>query len=339
MAELLMGLYKRQGFRRLLVIAIFILFLYLTRSLINLFLFTFIFTYIIYSAQNFLSSKINRIIPINPKIIICILYVAALFGLIFGIYKLSPVVVNETRQAYEQFMHFYRRHHNDYAVLNLINDYVNSDKIKQYFDQSFDFLFKSVTNISSLGLSIFLSIILSLFFLLELGQVKKFTSKFKRSKLSFIYEEMAYFGQKFVQSFGKVLETQFLIALINGVLSTIVLYFLHFPNVLALGVMIFILGLIPVAGVMISLIPLCLIAFSIGRMLYVLYVLIMIVALHSLESYLLNPKLMSAKTNLPVVYTFVILIVGEHFFGIWGLIVGIPIFMFILDIMDVNSKV
>ncbi|SIG07879.1 Domain of uncharacterised function DUF20 [Mycobacteroides abscessus subsp. abscessus] len=46
---------------------------------------------------------------------------------------------------------------------------------------------------------------------------------------------------------------------------------------------------------------------------------------------------MSSKTELPVFYTFIVLIFSEHFFGIWGLIVGIPVFMFLLDILGVKE--
>ncbi|MNP79763.1 hypothetical protein D3C76_1776790 [compost metagenome] len=45
---------------------------------------------------------------------------------------------------------------------------------------------------------------------------------------------------------------------------------------------------------------------------------------------------MSSKTNLPVFYTFVILLFSEHYLGVWGFIIGIPIFIFILDILDVS---
>ena len=101
--------------------------------------------------------------------------------------------------------------------------------------------------------------------------------------------------------------------------------------------MVFILGLIPVAGVIISLIPLTIIAYSIGGVMTVIYVLIMVAVVHAIEAYILNPKLMSSKTNLPVFYTFIILIFGEHFFGVWGLILGIPIFVFLLDVLGVRT--
>ncbi|MDF2505130.1 MAG: putative permease [Clostridium sp.] len=109
-----------------------------------------------------------------------------------------------------------------------------------------------------------------------------------------------------------------------------------FPKLLALGFMIFLLSLIPVAGVIISLIPLCLIAFKIGGMVKIVYILIMVAIIHLVESYILNPKLMSEKTKLPIFFTFVILIVSEHFMGIWGLLLGIPLFMFIIEILGVK---
>lgn len=120
-------------------------------------------------------------------------------------------------------------------------------------------------------------------------------------------------------------------------LTVIALVILGFPQLLVLAVMVFLLGLIPVAGVIISLFPLCIIAYNVGGVMYVVYILVFITVIHALESYLLNPKFMSAKTNLPVFYTFMILIFSEHFLGIWGLIIGIPIFIFLLDVLDVNN--
>ncbi len=70
----------------------------------------------------------------------------------------------------------------------------------------------------------------------------------------------------------------------------------------------------------------------------VIYVLSMIAVLHFLEGYFLNPKLMSSKVNLPMFYTFIILIFSEHYLGTWGLIVGIPIFIFLLDMLDVDTS-
>ncbi|MNY67496.1 hypothetical protein D3C86_2050940 [compost metagenome] len=70
----------------------------------------------------------------------------------------------------------------------------------------------------------------------------------------------------------------------------------------------------------------------------VIYVLAMIAVLHFMEGYFLNPKLMSSKMNLPMFYTFIVLLFSEHYIGVWGLILGIPIFVFFLDILDISRN-
>ena len=149
-------------------------------------------------------------------------------------------------------------------------------------------------------------------------------------KLHFLAENLS-------GTFGKVIEAQFIIAIVNTVLTVIALWIMDFPQLFGLGIMIFFLGLIPVAGVIISLIPLSLIAYTIGGFIQVLYILIIIAIIHAIEAYILNPKLMSSKTDLPIFYTFIVLIFSEHFFGVWGLIIGIPIFVFLLDVLEVTN--
>ena len=36
-------------------------------------------------------------------------------------------------------------------------------------------------------------------------------------------------------------------------------------------------------------------------------------------------------------YTFILLYLSEHLFGLWGLIIGIPLFTFFLDLMNVKE--
>ncbi|MYZ02071.1 AI-2E family transporter, partial [Lactobacillus salivarius] len=84
-------------------------------------------------------------------------------------------------------------------------------------------------------------------------------------------------------------------------------------------------------------IPMMLIGYTVGGVKYIIYIIIMLCVVHALEAYVLNPKLMSSRTELPIFYTFVVLYVSEHLFGMWGLIVGIPVFTFLLDILGVKS--
>jgi predicted PurR-regulated permease PerM len=285
------------------------------------------------SIQRAVTSRLNKYIVINSKVIIILLYAAMITGLVFGI-------VNYLPKIFVQIIHLKE------ILVGLTNLPVPQDEVSRYIYKTLKDLnlqayvkqgFEYILRFSNWGTTFILSTILSLFFILEKNRIIAFTSKLKASKISWLYEELEYFGNKFILSFGKVIEAQILIALCNTLLTVIGLWILGYPYLFALAIMIFLLSLIPVAGFLISLLPLSIIGYNIGGPMMVIYVISMIAVLHFLEGYFLNPKLMSSKMNLPMFYTFIVLIFSEHYLGTWGLIVGIPIFVFLLDIIDVDT--
>lgn len=327
-----MQFFKRSTWKRIVIFSILIFILYLVRSILNIILLTFIFSFLMNGLVDFISKRIR----INRKIIVLLLYAAVVSILVYGVVKYLPVVINEISQLIKQLTEFYSKP-KDNIVFNYIIEQLKQYEITTYLNFGMTYLIKYFSDISSVGLQILLALILSLFFLLEKERIISFTNRFKYSKISPFYEELEYFGKKFARTFGKVIEAQFIIATINMTITVACLWMMEFPQLFGLGILIFFLGLIPVAGVIISLFPLCFIAYSIGGVMKVVYVLIMIAVVHALEAYVLNPKLMSSKTNLPVFYTFIVLIFSEHFFGVWGLILGIPVFVFILDVLGVKT--
>ncbi|GGG12030.1 AI-2E family transporter [Paenibacillus aceti] len=331
-------LFQLPGFRRVMALLVAVFILYSARSMLNMILITFILTYLINRLHRFITRHVDKLFRINRKITVLLIYVLMVGGLATAIYYYLPVFIEELTDLVNQVISFYSNPPTnlpDNIILNLLVESIRDIDITKYIGQGFDFLLKTATDIGQWSLNLFIAIILSLFFLLEKEKVTKFTSKFKESRLAGLFIELEFFGKKFVHSFGKVIEVQFLIALVNASISTVFLWIFGFPNLFALGIMIFLLGLIPVMGVIISLIPLCAIAFKIGGLIKIVYVLIMIAIVHAAETYVLNPKFMSNKTHLPIFYTFLILLISEHFFGVWGLIVGVPIFMFLLDVLEV----
>ncbi len=330
------SIFTKQMPRRILILLAFGVGIYLLRGMANMFLLTFIFAYLGYTAQDFVFRRAKNLNSRLLKAIIITVYLAIVTLAVYVLYLYIPKIISEVNTIIQQAIFFLNgTYEND--TLNYILSLLKEFKISTYITNNYEGLIKSITNIGKWGIEIFMALILSLFFILEKNRIVKFTSNFQNSKVRIVYDEMAFFGRKFLQSFGKVIQTQITISFVNTILSMIMLYVLDFPQVLGLGAMIFVLGLVPVAGVVISLIPLSIIAFTIGGFKMIIYVLILIAILHALESYILNPKLMSQKTKLPVFYTFVVLIVSEYLLGIWGLIIGIPIFIFILDVLEVKN--
>ncbi|MGG5252085.1 AI-2E family transporter [Neobacillus sp. SM06] len=320
------------GFKRIVIFALISFVLYLLKDMLNLILLTFIFAFLMDRLVHYVEAHVR----LNRKLIVVILYTVIVGLLSFGLVKYLPLIISEITQLIKQLTAFYTSKQNN-IVLNYFVSRVEKIQISNYLEQGFTYIVRYFTDISRVGLQLLLAILLSLFFLLEKPRLILFTRKFKTSKVASVYEEIEFFAQKFVRTFGKVIEAQLIIALVNTILTTIALWILRFPQLGGLSIMIFLLGLIPVAGVILSLFPLAIIAYSIGGIMTVLYVGIAILIIHAIEAYILNPNLMSSKTDLPVFYTFIVLIFSEHFFGVWGLIVGIPIFVFLLDVLEVTE--
>jgi predicted PurR-regulated permease PerM len=53
-------------------------------------------------------------------------------------------------------------------------------------------------------------------------------------------------------------------------------------------------------------------------------VLLWIIGIHQIEANLLNPKIIGVAAKIHPVLVVFALIVGEHFFGLWGALLGVP---------------
>ena len=332
-------LFQKESVIKILLLASLVLLAYLIRSILNLILLTFMIAYLMNSLQTLLVRKINKVIKVNPTIIIIIIYMFMTITIVLLAVKYIPLAISQSLLILNKlgYIHFSK---NTKGVMQYLTPLFDQIDIASYAKTGIQSIMIFITDFGKWSLDFFIAIILSLVFVLEKDDVLSFMYKFKNSKVSVAYNYLSYFGKNFLNSFGKVIQAQILIAISNTTLSVIGLTIMGFPGLLALAFMMFILSLVPVAGMFISLIPLCLIAFKIGGLIKVIFVIIMIFIIHAIESYVLNPKFMSDATNIPIFFTFVILVVSEHFLGIWGLLFGIPIFMFLLDLIgvDLNKK-
>lgn len=329
--------FRSNGFKRFIILVGIALALYLMRSMINLILLTFIITYLMNQLTTKTTKSIRKYTPMNEKAVTVTLYLLLVAGIVAVIYKYLPIVTQQITRLFDLIASF-NLDPDDNEIARYLAPTFEKIELGKYLEQGVDLTLKNITNIGKIIMQILISLILSLFILLEKNRIIEFTAKFKDSKIGPLYDELHYFSRIFIRSFGKVIEAQFIIVAVNCVLSVIALSIMGFPHLIALGIMLFILGLVPVAGVIISLIPLSIIAYSIGGLMYIVYILVIVMVLHAIEAYFLNPKLMSAKTDLPIFYTFMVILFSEHFLGVWGLIIGIPLFMFMLDILGVTSS-
>jgi predicted PurR-regulated permease PerM len=299
-------------------------------------LLTFICAFISYRLLRFINKRGGRAAEKIPDgVILLALYMAFITALTLVSIRFAPVLASQIAAIADIFRNFdIENFRNSFDPR--IFDIVSSLDLDVYVGEIGNMLLSWVTWFGGFSVNFLLSLLLSFLLLLEKDKLKKFGDTLKDSRISFLYEYFLNFGGNFARSFAKVMDVQVMIAFINCVLSVIALSIMGFPQVFGLGLMIFTLGLIPVAGVIISLIPLVIVAFNVGGFTKVLAVLIMILVIHAIEAYILNPQLMSSKTALPMSLVFIILLVGEHYMNVWGLLIGVPLFIFLLNIFEVD---
>jgi predicted PurR-regulated permease PerM len=303
--------------------------------MLNIVLITFVMTFVFYRLVELIQCKWGNRIPY--AFILTFFYILFILILTFA----SIVFLPKLASYFTDLANILSNFNVDEVKASIdprLAELLGNIDLNKYLGEAGVMLASGVTTLGGFGLNLFMAMILSYLLLLEKNKIKKFGERLADSRISFIYDYWIRFGGNFAATFGKVMKVQVTIALVNSILSMIGLAIMGFHQIMGLGVMIFILGLIPVAGAIISLIPLSIIAFNMGGISKVMAVVVMIIIIHMVITYVLNAKLMSDQTELPVCFIFIILLIGEHYMGVWGLLIGVPIFIFLLSAFEVNYE-
>ncbi len=120
-------------------------------------------------------------------------------------------------------------------------------------------------------------------------------------------------------------QLQLVVAACNAVLTLPVLLLLGVHHIGSLMVLIFVSGLVPVIGNVVSGAVLSVLAFHAKGWVGVAIFVALTVVLHKIEAYYLNPRLTARHVHLPGFVLIVSLIAWEHLLGFVGLFVSFPV--------------
>jgi predicted PurR-regulated permease PerM len=184
-----------------------------------------------------------------------------------------------------------------------------------------------------------LALLFSYLILIDLNRIKSGISRLRTSRVGDFYEEAAPPIARFGILLGRAVEAQAAIAVVNTVLTMVGLLLLGIPLVAMLSVMVFVCSFVPVLGVLISTTPIVLVALNAGGPALSLAAIGLVIVIHAIEAYLLNPLIYGRHLKLNPVLTLIILYVGYHAFGLWGMLLGVPVARyFIHDVFGVPFR-
>ena len=191
-------------------------------------------------------------------------------------------------------------------------------------------------------LDIFVTIIVSVYTLLERGKILKFLKKLS----------LAIFGKNTTrkiskyfnntnQIFFKFLISQFLDAVIVGVILTIVLSIMKVKYAVLIGFLIGLFNMIPYFGALAAGAISVLITIITGGVSKAIWMAIAVVIIQQIDANIVNPKIVGDSLEISPLLIIFSVTVGGAYFGIVGMFLAVPVVAVIKILIDdyINYKI
>jgi predicted PurR-regulated permease PerM len=186
--------------------------------------------------------------------------------------------------------------------------------------------------------SLILAIILSFILVLDWQRIAAGMSTLETSRIRTFYVGAAPHLKAFADVLGKAFRAQAIIAACNTILTVIGLWIFDVPNITLLSAIVFICGFIPIAGTFLSSIPILLFGIQGGGLLLAVKLIVLIAIVHAFEAYVLNPRITAGVLHVHPMLVLVLLLAGERFFGIWGMVLGVPLGYYVIKVLTEKDE-
>lgn len=316
----------------LAVWAVFFGIFYLVSNFLSLFFLTFILSYTINSLMRALG---RRVAWPHWAVIstVYLLLMAVLFGMgmivIPKVYQEGKALSLEIPEAKDKLLASIKEimQNEDWAVI------AKSAGVEEGVQEAFTRIIQSVTvfmqNLFRISFHFILSLVFSFLILWDLDRLADEVQGLRGSRLGKAFKILSPPILRFGNIVGRAFEAQIIIAFVNTLLTLVGLTALGIPSKLFLSVFVFVCSFIPVVGVVISSVPICLIGYKAGGFTMAFYAALLIVFIHFIEAYFLNPRIVGSHLSVHPFIAVCILVFSEHWFGVWGLLLGVPCAIFL----------
>ena len=194
---------------------------------------------------------------------------------------------------------------------------------------------EKVIGIASGIFSIFVTVVVSIYILLERAEILKFvkrlnSSLFNEKKCATINR---YF-EKGNEIFFKYISGQVLDAIVVAIIMSVALSIMNVRYALLLGFLIGLFNLIPYFGAIIAVIVACLITIFTGGITQAIWVAVVLIVLQQIDANIVNPKILKDALEISKILIIFSITVGGAYFGVLGMFLGVPVIAVIKMMLD-----
>lgn len=212
----------------------------------------------------------------------------------------------------------------------IVNDTIESIQnldIKQYFqlDKVLEYISGAISAVFSI-VDIFIAVIVSIYILIQRKQILNFLKRLA----SAVFNKKTYdnVGKYFNDSntiFCKFIASQFLDAIVVGILVSIALTIMGVQYAPVLGFFIGLFNMIPYFGAIIATAIAAIITLITGGLSQAIWMLIVVIILQQIDANIINPKIVGKSLKMSPLLVIFAVTVGGAFFGVLGMFLAVPI--------------
>lgn len=294
-------------------------------------------------------SKRARGLSVITTYILAILIIIILINCILPIVRESVVeLFGNIPGYYESLIHKYNELSEDsFLKSNLIRekfDELQNFDIKQFLTTNNERIIEYTKNIINVFLGIFdvfVSLVVSVYILLQRGQIINFLRKLSRAIFKKkTYEVVNKYFMRANEVFFTFISSQLLDAVIVGILTTIAMLILKVKYAPLIGFMIGLFNMIPFIGAIVAVGIGIFITFITGGLGKAIAMAVVVIILQQIDANIINPKIIGSSLEISSLLVLFAITVGGAYFGIIGMFLGVPVAVVIKTVLVdyVDSK-
>lgn len=323
------------------------------------FLMAIIIAYLFYRPTSFVEKIISKnkfLKEIARPISVFFVYIIALLLVILLINCVIPPVkdsvidlVGNVPEYIEKAKNFIANAQED-SLLKRINIEEIMKTIKEYdITQIFniakiaDYINTAIGVLTSI-FNIFVTIIVSIYILLERGKIKEFLRKIGQA----VFDEQTYtkVSKYFKKSNWILLDfiyCQILDGIIIGILASIAMSIIGVKYSILLGMFIGMFNIIPYFGAIIAIAVAVFITLFTGGWEQALIMAITVIVLQQIDANIINPKILGEGLKISPILIILAVTIGGEFFGVLGMFLSVPVVaiikLLVMDFIEVRNRI
>lgn len=299
----------------------------------------------------------NRFIKRKARgLSILTIYLIVLMILVILINVILPVVYESILDLFNNIQLYYEMTIDRYNQLpsdSILKSDIVSEAIqnishldlKQYFNSNkiIEYMMNVISAVTGL-FDVFVAVIVSIYILSERTVILKFIKKFAEAMFKEkTYKNLDKYYNHSNEIFFRFIASQFLDALIVGILVTIAMSIIGIKYAPLLGFFIGLFNMIPYIGAIIAVAISAIITLITGGLSQAIWMLIVVIVLQQIDANIINPKIVGQSLKISPLLVIFAITVGGAYFGILGMFLSVPVIavvkIFVEDYVDYKLAV